>query len=41
MQVVLVLMLIVVDAQDEFSSQVLAVLNVEDVIDVDIRDIPT
>jgi hypothetical protein len=33
-------MLIVVVVQDEFSFQVLVVLNVEDVIDVDIPDIP-
>ncbi len=39
-QVVLVLMLIAVVVQDEISFQVLAVLNVEDVLDVDIRDTP-
>ncbi len=33
-------MLIVVGVQDDFSFQVLVVLNVEDVIDVDIQDIP-
>jgi hypothetical protein len=33
-------MLIVVGVQDDFSFQVLVVLNVEDVIDVDIPDIP-
>jgi len=33
-------MLIVVVVQDEFSFQVLVVLNVEDVIDVDIPNIP-
>jgi hypothetical protein len=33
-------MLIVVVVQDDFSFQVLVVLNVEDVIDVDIQDIP-
>jgi hypothetical protein len=32
--------LIVVVVQDEFSFQLLVVLNVEDVIDVDIQDIP-
>jgi hypothetical protein len=32
--------LIVVVVQDEFSFQLLVVLNVEDVIDVDIPDIP-
>ncbi len=33
-------MLIVVVVQDDFSFQVLVVLNVEDVFDVDIQDIP-
>jgi hypothetical protein len=33
-------MLIAVVVQDEISFQVLAVLNVEDVLDVDIRDTP-
>jgi hypothetical protein len=33
-------MLIVVVVQDDFSFQVLVVLNVEGVFDVDIQDIP-